>query len=73
MNTFNSLPDTVKTQFANLVSRTEPENLYQDGERSHEEAQEILNDIDMEWKSLEKTYSVSVSSDEAEDYLWHSI
>jgi len=73
MNTFNTLPDNVKIQFANLASRMESENLYQDGELSYEEGQEILKDIEAEWANLENTHSVSVSSEDAEDYFWHTI
>ena len=70
MSVFSNLPTEVKKLFSNLYLALEPENLYQDGERSHKEADAEADRIFLEWRKLEKRHNVSVELHDVEDEIF---
>jgi len=50
----------VRDKFDNLAYQLSPENLYWDGERSHEEAQDDYNRLMAQWRKLEKENNIKL-------------
>jgi hypothetical protein len=61
----------IKEAFIELSMALEPERLYQDGERTQEEVDAALKEINSIWKHLEKVHQVEVSFEEAEQWSWN--
>ena len=59
----------LKKRFFQLAVQLEPENLYQDGERSMAEAGRVARRIRAEWKKLEAEAGCKVS--DGEPFVWH--
>ena len=52
--------------FYDLSMRLEPENLYEDGELTQEEAQEKAEELMVQWRDLEKECCEKVSYEDAQ-------
>jgi protein-disulfide isomerase-like protein with CxxC motif len=63
------LPYELLMQFFNLAVELSPENLYQDGERSREQAATARRIIMKEWRRLEEIAGRTVNEEE----IWVSI
>lgn len=64
------LTDAIKSQFEELASALEPENLSCDGECSGSRIKAKLSHLRAEWRKLEKQVGRSVSENEVWDWTW---
>ena len=70
MSLLINIKPEVKEAFIELSMALEPERLYQDGERTQEEAAKAQHEIEIVWRHLEKVHQVKVSQEEAEKWAW---
>ena len=70
MSLNQNIDNELKEAFVALVMALEPESLYQDCERTQEEADAAKDEIETVWKHLEKVHQVEVSQEEAEKWAW---
>ena len=61
----------IEDEFIQLALALEPERLYQDGEASQEEANEMARKIQARWSTLEKLHGKPVSLEKIEAIAWN--
>ncbi len=70
LGTVEGLTPDIKQLFATLACQLSPENLSCDGEASHAEMRRRSTAINLQWRALEARAGRSVSTMEAEGWLW---
>ena len=70
MSLKQNIKPEVQEAFIELSMALEPERLYQDGERTKEEAEKAQHEIEIIWKHLEKVHQIKVSLEQAEEWAW---